>query len=315
MNRRDFIIRTGRLFGGLAFAWGAGIFFHNRQYAEKKVVELKDGTKKLSEDNSLLSVVRGDDAYEITKKAVELLGGMQKFIKRGDIVSIKPNIGWDRTEEQAANTNPNVIKALIELCFDAGAKEVRVGDVPCVEPNRSYQRSGIAKVAKETGAKLIMPEERFMKEMNLKGEFVKNWLVFVPMIDVDKIINVPIVKHHSLTLTTIGMKNWFGIVSGPRNQLHQHAHEAIVDLAKFVNPVLTIIDAYRVLVKSGPQGGSLAFVKLKKTIASSTNPVAADAFGAKLLDLDPLQLRFIQLAQKAGLGSAEWTEVTEDTIE
>jgi len=309
MDRRDFIVRTSKLIGGLALAWGAGLFFHNKEYAREGITELKGQVKKLSQSNSVLSVAVGDDPYKITVQAIDLLGGIEKFISKGDIVSIKPNIGWDRLPEQAANTNPLVVKAMVELCLKAGAKEVRVGDVPCVEPNRSYQRSGIAKAVTEAGGKIIMPEERFMKEVNIKGEFIKNWLVFTPLMEVDKIINIPIVKHHSLTLTTIGMKNWFGIVSGARNQLHQQAHEAIVDLAKFVRPVLTVIDGYRVLTRNGPQGGSLAFVSLKKTVAASPDPVAADAFGAKLLGLNPSQLRFIQLAQQAGLGSLEWTQV------
>ncbi|OGF67504.1 MAG: hypothetical protein A2Y62_16275 [Candidatus Fischerbacteria bacterium RBG_13_37_8] len=259
--------------------------------------------KLVAKAGSIISVATGEDPYMITKKAIEAYGGMQRYINRGDIVSLKPNIGWDRIPQQAANTNPLVIKALVEMCLQAGAKEVRVGDVPCVEANRSYQRSGIAQAAEEAGGKIIMPEERYMKEINIKGQFIKNWPVFVPLLEVDKIINVPIVKHHSLTLTTLGMKNWFGIISGARNQLHQQVHEAIVDLALFVRPVLTVVDGFRILTRNGPQGGSPAFVSEKKTVAISTDPVAADAFGAKLLGLNPTQLRFLILAQEAGLGS------------
>lgn len=310
MDRRDFIIRMSKLVGGLGVAWGAGIYFHNKEYIKGDMPKEIDRSKKMTEkQESILAVSVGDDPHAITKKAMELLGGMGKFIKRGDIVAIKPNIGWDRLEEQAANTNPMVVKAIVELCLEAGAKEVRVGDVPCVEPNRSYQRSGIAKAVKEAGGKVIMPEDRFMKEVSIKGEFIKDWSVFMPLVEVDKVINIPIVKHHSLTLATIGMKNWFGIVSGHRNQLHQQAHEAIVDLANFVRPVLTVIDAYRVLTRGGPQGGSLAFVAKKRTVAISPDPVAADAFGAKILGLNPAKLRFIQLANEVGLGSLEWKQI------
>lgn len=313
MERRDFIIKIGKLMGGLGVAWGAGIYFHDKEYIKKEMTkEISRGKKVDEKQDSVLAVSVGDDPYYITRKAMELLGGMDKFIKRGDIVAIKPNIGWDRLEEQAANTNPMVVKAMVELCIEAGAKEVRVGDVPCVEPNRSYQRSGIAKAVEEAGGKIIMPEDRFMKEVNIKGEFIKDWLVFMPMVEVDKIINIPIVKHHSLTLVTIGMKNWFGIVSGARNQLHQQAHEAMVDLANFVRPVLTVIDAYRILTRGGPQGGSLAFVANKRTVAISPDPVAADAFGAKILGLNPSELRFIKLASEAGLGTLEWKQIASE---
>src|SRR4030042_7086237 len=196
MERRDFIIKTIKLAGGLSIACGAGFFFHNRKYGGTSVEQdLKVMPKLVAKAGSIISVATGEDPYMITKKAIEAYGGMQRYINRGDIVSLKPNIGWDRIPQQAANTNPLVIKALVEMCLQAGAKEVRVGDVPCVEANRSYQRSGIAQAAEEAGGKIIMPEERYMKEINIKGQFIKNWPVFVPLLEVDKIINVPIVKH------------------------------------------------------------------------------------------------------------------------
>lgn len=303
MERREFISKLFKLAGGLAITWGAGLYFYNKKYKkELPISEIEFPAAGFKSQNSVISVSVGDDPYQLTKLVIDKLGGIKKFISRGDIVSIKPNIGWDRIPEQAANTNPLIIKALVELCLEAGAREVRVGDVPCTEPNRSYHRSGIAQAAIEAGGKIILPEDIYMKEVNIKGEYIKTWLAFVPLLEVDKIINVPIVKHHSLTLTTLGMKNWFGIISGPRNKLHQQVHEAIVDLAMFVKPILTIIDGYRILTRNGPQGGSLAFVKLKKTVAATTDPVAADTFGASLLGLDPYQLRFLQLAEKAGLG-------------
>ena len=310
IERREFIKKSAKIAGALGLTWGAGLFFHNRQYADKERIEdIKPAQKLTGVAASIIAVAVGEDPYALTKQAVEKLGGIGKFISRGDVVAIKPNIGWDRLPEHAANTNPFVVKALVDLCLETGAKEVRVGDVPCVDSQKSYQRSGIAKVVIESGGKIIFPEERFLKEVNFKGELIKNWIAFIPLLEADKIINVPIVKHHSLTLATIGMKNWFGIVSGPRNQLHQQVHEAIVDIAAFVRPVLTVIDGFRVLTRNGPQGGSLAFVKQMKTIAASANPVLADAFGAQLLGLNPSQLRFLQLAEKAGLGSFTGTRI------
>lgn len=249
-----------------------------------------------------LAVVKGEDPYHLTKNAVSLLGGMNKFISKGDIVVVKPNIGWDRRPQQAANTNPEVVKATVELCYEAGAKQVKVLDNPCNQARRTYARSGIAKAAKSAGAKVYFPNPRHLKKINIKGEWLKEWEVFSDFLEVDKIINVPIAKHHSLTRLTMGMKNWLGCLGGNRNQLHQQIDKAITDLSAFFKPCLTILDAYRILIKNGPQGGRLSDVKIQKTVIAGIDYVAVDAFGATLFGLKPENLGYLQLAYKRGLG-------------
>lgn len=249
-----------------------------------------------------LAVVIGESPGLITKEAVSMLGGINRFISKGDKVMVKPNIGWDRTPEQAACTNPEVVKALVELCFEAGAKAVTVLDNPCNPARRTYLRSGIAKAAKAAGAKTPYPNQHKLKKLPLNGEKLKEWEVYTDFTEVDKIINVPAAKHHSLSRVTLGMKNWLGALGGNRNALHQGLDYAMVDLAAFFKPVLTVLDAYRILHRNGPQGGRLSDAKLAKTVVAGVDYVAVDAMGATFFDIKPEDLPFLQIATERGLG-------------
>ena len=146
--------------------------------------------------------------------------------------------------------------------------------------------------------------------MDLQGDVLRAWPVFDPFLNVDKVINIPIAKHHGLTGTTLGMKNWYGMLGGQRNQLHQKIHESLVDLADFVRPTLTIIDCYRILLRNGPTGGNLEDVLLKKTLVASTDPVAVDAYVAKSYwNLEVDALPYLKMAAKRGLGTYEFEKV------
>jgi uncharacterized protein (DUF362 family) len=249
-----------------------------------------------------LALVEGDSPAKITKEAIAVLGGMDKFVAKGDVVMIKPNIGWDRTPELAACTNPEVVKALVELSFGAGAKKVIVMDNTTNQAQRCYARSGIQAAAKDAGADVPFINERRVKKMAIKGEWLKEWDVLQDFIEVDKLINVPIVKHHSLCRATLGMKNWLGAVGGSRNQLHQSIDQAVVDLAAFFKPALTVLDAYRILIRNGPQGGRSSDTKLLKTIVAGKDWVACDAMGATFLDIPPAEMPFIKIAGQKGFG-------------
>ena len=180
-----------------------------------------------------MAVVQGDDPAQLARRAIEELGGIRRFISRGDVVVIKPNIAWDRTAEQAANTNPQVVAEVCRLCLEAGARRVIVTDVSINDPRSCFARSGIAAAARAAGAEVILPEERLFREVDLRGRGADAWPVLEPFLSADKMINIPIAKHHSLTGATLGMKNWYGILGGPRQRLHQHIHESLVDLADF----------------------------------------------------------------------------------
>jgi len=254
---------------------------------------------------SLVSKVTGDSPYEIAKKGVELLGGMKKFVGKQDVVMIKPNIGWNRQVEHAANTNPEVLKAVIEMVFDAGAKKVIVMDNTCHKSEDTYRRSGIKEMVEKSGAEIRFSDENRLVVHPFNGEKLKKWPVFRDHLEVDKFINVPILKHHSSAGLTIGMKNLYGIIGGRRGKLHRDMGENIADLAYGFKTHLTIVDAYRILKRNGPVGGRLSDVELKKTVICSENifeadVVAVDVFGKSVDEVD-----FIAAGFRRGMGQKD----------
>lgn len=253
------------------------------------------------------ATAKSGEPRNLVAKAIENLGGMNRFIARGDVVVVKPNIAWDRTPEQAANTNPELVAEVVRQCWGAGAKRIIVTDVSCNEPRRCFMRSGIQAAASAAGAEVILPNPDMFREVDLGGVVLKSWPVYTPFLEADKIINLPIAKHHELTGATLGMKNWYGILGGQRNRLHQQIHQSLVDLANFMLPTLTILDCYRILLRNGPTGGNLEDVALKKTVLAGTDPVALDAWAAKAYwNLDPAHLPYLGIAANRGLGIVEY---------
>jgi uncharacterized protein (DUF362 family) len=249
-----------------------------------------------------IAIAQGESPAALARESIKGLGGMGRFVAKGDVVMVKPNIGWDRTPELAACTNPELVKALVEMCMEAGAKKVIVMDNTTNQAQRCYARSGIQAAAKSAGADVPFVNERRIKKMSIKGEWLKDWDVIQEFVEADKIINVPIAKHHSLCRVTLGMKNWLGAIGDPRNQLHQKLDEAEVDLAAFFKPTLTVLDAWRILVRNGPQGGRPSDTKLMKTVAAGVDYVAMDALGASFFEIPPSELPFLVLAAKRKLG-------------
>lgn len=246
----------------------------------------------------------------LTRKLVEAAGGMSRFVSRGDVVVIKPNISWARAPQFGATTHPEVLRAVVRLCFDAGAKTVRIADHTIHDARQCFLATGVAQVAKETGAELVYPSSSLMREMHLHGHRLQMWPVFAPIVEADKRINIPVAKVHSISRLTLGMKNWIGGVGGRRNALHQDIHQSIVDLAQFFKPDLTIIDATRIMIDNGPSGGSLSDVVLRNRLILSDDPVAADAHVAnRLFQLEPKEIGYIRLAEKWGLGTTDITRV------
>jgi uncharacterized protein (DUF362 family) len=246
----------------------------------------------------------------LVQKALENLGGMRRFVARQDVVVIKPNIAWDRTPEQAANTNPELVAEVVRQCWSAGAKRVIVTDVSCNEARRCFHRSGIEAAARAAGAEIILPDPEKFRDVEIGGVVLKTWPVFTPFLEADKILNLPIAKHHELTGATLGMKNWYGILGGQRNRLHQQIHQSLADLAAFMLPTLTVMDCYRILLRNGPTGGNLEDVALKKTVVAGTDPVALDAYVAKAYwNLDAEHLPYLRMAAARGLGVVEFEKL------
>lgn len=251
-------------------------------------------------------LAKNADPAELTRRAIEALGGMERFVSKGNTVVVKPNIGWDRTVELGANTHPEVVGTLVILALQAGAKRVRVMDNTCNDARRCYRRSGIEEAAKKAGAKVLHLRKGRGVEMKIGGRLIESWPVFREITEADILINAPVAKHHGLTQASLSMKNLFGAIDGRRNQLHQNVSLASVELAAFFKPQLTVLDGSRVLLRNGPQGGNPEDVAHPRVLMAGTDPVAIDAFGATLLGLRPDDLPHIAMAESRGLGRREW---------
>ncbi|HMD72081.1 MAG TPA: DUF362 domain-containing protein [Bryobacteraceae bacterium] len=256
-----------------------------------------------------------EEARRLTRAAIGALGGMGRFVSKGNAVWVKPNIGWDRGPEQAACSNPDVVATLVELCYQAGAAKVTVGDNPCVSPENSFARSGIQAAARKAGARCFYMDERKFRRMALHGRILKEWEIYTEAVEADRLINVFIPKQHSLSKATLGMKNLMGLAGGPRNRFHQDIAGALADLAAFLHPQLIVVDAVRVLAANGPTGGNLADVRRRDTVAAGVDQVAMDAFGAALLGLRPEEIGFISEAHSRGLGTMDFRALAPAMLE
>lgn len=256
-------------------------------------------------------IASGASPAENVQRALAGVGGIEQFVKRGEKVVIKPNCAWDRTPEQAANTDPALVGALVRLCLAAGAASVVVADSTCHDPDRSFARSGLAAAAKAAGARIAHQTSGGTVRLDLGGVQLGPWDVLKAIADADRVINVPLVKHHALARATVGMKNWIGAVTGPRSALHQRLPQVTAELGAAFRPTLTVVDATRIMISGGPTGGSLASVRTLNQVAVSTDPVAADAWGASLLDLSARELSYLDIAARLGLGITDWSSISE----
>ncbi len=308
MERRDFLKQTGKAVALAAVTAGTGLYFHNRETGKEATIITKNVDFQVPPDNNLPSIVLSENENHTAamNASLDAIGGINRFVKPGERVTVKPNVGWDRTPQQAANTNPVLVAEMVRLCYEAGAKEVIVTDITCNDARRTFIRSGIRDAAEKAGARVILPKSEDYIQTNLNGKLLTTWPVLKYFIETDRFINMPIVKQHSLSRCTIGMKNLYGILGGQRAQLHQSIDQSIVDLAEFVKPTLIVVDATRVLLRNGPQGGSLADVEIANSVICATDQVAADARGAEFLGLNPEQVGHIILAEKTGLGNINY---------
>jgi len=312
IDRRSFLkVAGGGVLSASAFVAGAGLLYdrENAPAAAKATGLIRNYTVPDDPSRPQVVQIHGSDPKQTLDKAIERLGGIRRFISPGDKVAIKPNIGWDRVPKHAANTNPILVAAMVELCLGAGASEVVVTDASCNDPNRAYQKSGIGQAAYNAGARVLLPRKDRFREMPLQGVLLKEWPVYTPLIFVDKIINMAVCKHHNLTDgLTASMKNWYGILGGQRNLLHQDIHQSIFDLANFMRPTLTILDAIRVLVRNGPQGGSFSDTEIRNLVVAGTDQVAIDAIAADILGRDPMSIGYLALAD-GKLGNVDLNKV------
>ncbi len=261
-----------------------------------------------------LVAVRNGEPDAMFNKAIELMGGMNKYVKKGQTVVVKPNIGWNKPPEIGANTNPLLVKTVVEHCFQAGAKKVYVFDNVVYSStgmaDQCYKNSGIEDAAKSAGA-LVTPadNEKYFHKVEIPGKSLKKTAVHELVLESDVLINIPVLKNHRGTHLTIAMKNLMGIVW---DRLAYHSNDldqCIADFCLYKKPDLNIVDAYRVMMKDGPQGSVQGNAVLKKTLLISEDLVAIDAAATKIFGMKPEEVRYIKVANELGIGNMNLNEL------
>jgi uncharacterized protein (DUF362 family) len=269
--------------------------------------ELREEVPPPTKQEAYLAAVRGQDPKAATRAALAAIGGIERFVRSGADVIVKPNICVDyRSYEYGATTNPEVVAALVELCLGAGAKRVRVMDKPFGGGSESaYANSGIAAAVEAAGGKMeVMVGAKFRRTEIPEGRDITNWHVYQDILEADTLINVPIAKHHSLARLSLAGKNLLGVVSSP-SLLHANLGQRIADLVSVVRPSLTVVDAVRTLMAHGPTGGNLDDVRLTNTVIASHDIVAADAYAATLFELTGADIGYVKAAAEMGLGTMD----------
>ena len=243
----------------------------------------------------------------MVRSAIAALGGMERFVPRDANVIVKPNICVAyHTYEYAATTNPWVVGALVKLCYEAGARSVRVMDYPFGgSAEDAYEVSGIAEQVKAAGGEMVvMPRMKFVPMDIPQAKSLKQSDVYDDALKADVLINVPIAKDHSLARLTLGMKNLMGLIHY-REAVHGDMGQRLADLTGLFRPQLTVVDAVRILMANGPTGGNLDDVKQTNTIIASPDIVAADSYAATLFEMQPEELLYILAGTQRGLGRSD----------
>jgi len=246
--------------------------------------------------------VENGEPADLLKAALNEYGGMSTFISKGDIVVVKPNIGWDRAPQYAANSNPDLIAEIVKACYEAGAKTVKVFDRTCNNSRRCYKNSQIEEKASAVDAEVSqIRDEKFVDLAIKNGKLLKEWPIYKDYLEADKVINVPIAKHHSMSRVTLGLKNLMGVMGGNRGSIHTDFDIKLSDIDGAILPTLTIMDAYRILTANGPVGGNLAHVKQPRTLIVSPCVVTTDYLALELFGINVQEVGHVKEAINRGL--------------
>ncbi len=261
----------------------------------------------------ILAKAQGTNYAHLVGDTVQALGGMKKFVNSGDVVVVKPNMAWDQTPELAANAHPVVVRKVVELCLEAGAKQVKVLDHTCDDARRAYASSGIkdaVEAIKDPRAVVEFVDERRFVELTVeKARALKKWYFYKDIMEADRFINIPVAKQHSESRLTMCLKNMMGAIGGWRGRIHVGLHQNIADMNLLLRPDLHILDATRILMRNGPKGGKVEDVEVKNLVFAGTDPVALDAYGTSLFGLKPEDLGYIVKAYQAGRGEMDLNKI------
>jgi len=315
VSRREFLLRLGlttALIAGTGLA--ARKLWQPKHFVpgfEKEVgLQLRSYAPEVSKVLPSLAIAHGTGHEQTIRAAMDALGGMGRFIKKGDIVMIKPNVAFDRPPALAATTHPDALRAVAKLVREAGAAKVLIADNPINSPTGCFLKSGLTAVASEMNLDLMYPEASSFAPLQLEGEILKHWTFFhEPFKTATKVIGLAPCKDHNLCHASMTTKNWYGLLGGRRNQFHQHIHSIVSDFALMMKPTLVILDGMNVLMSNGPTGGRLSDVKPMNTIVAGTDMVAVDSYGySHLLERDIAELTYLHKAQERGLGNLNWEQ-------
>jgi uncharacterized protein (DUF362 family) len=310
ISRRDFLARAAKAGAAVAATGVVGYWLYNRTGPKTQtvtdLVSLPDFS--LPQVGSKMSIVTGTERVKTIDRAFAALGGIEQFIKKGDRVLLKVNAAFASPPALGATAHPQLVAEVIRLCHRAGAASVVVSDNPINDPQSCFRLTGIAEAAQTAGAQLVLPQEGYFRPTTVRnGTLIKNWpLLYEPFRGVNKLIGIAPVKDHHRSGASMSIKNWYGLMGGRRNMFHQDIHNIIKELAMLVSPTLVILDGTTTMMSNGPTGGSLDDLKQTNTMIVSTDPVAADAFGATLLGKSAASLPFIAKAAAAGRGTADY---------
>ncbi len=311
INRRQFMVRSAKAGASILAAGAIGFWFYDsagpgRQTEEAAAQQIPDFS--MPELGGRMSIVRGSNRSETLKLALQAIGGLDAFIKKGDRVLLKVNAAFASAPILSATSHPEMVTAITRLCFKAGAASVTVTDNPINDPASCFRLTGIEQAARSAGAVVVLPQKELFKPVTLsQAQLIRNWpVLYKPLSRVDKIIGTAPVKDHHRSGASMIMKNWYGLLGGRRNIFHQDIHTIIKELAMMMRPTLVVLDGTTTMMHNGPTGGSLSDLKNTHTMIVSTDQVAADAFGATLLDKTVADLAFIRKAEAVGLGTADF---------
>jgi len=313
LTRRQFLARTTKAGLSVAAAGAISYWLYDAkapqpQPPKQKLVTLADFSTA-PKTGKTISIVTGTERVKTANKAIDLLGGIERFITAGETVLIKPNVAFASPPIVGATTNPDLIAHIVRLCYNrAGAKRVIVTDNPINDPASCFQLTGVGQAATAAGAQVILPKPNLFRPTILPaGKLIKSWpILYAPFEKVDKVIGIAPLKSHQRAGASMTMKNWYGLLGGKRDIFHQNINTIITELAMMVRPTLVILDATEVMITNGPTGGSVSDLRRTKTMIVSTDQVAADSFGSGFLNLSVDKLPYLAKAQQAGAGTTDY---------
>jgi len=311
INRRQFMARSAKAGASILAACSISYWFYDSigpTHSAQEVTGVQIPDFSMPELGQRMSIVEGRNRSETLGLALKSIGGIEAFIKKSDRVLLKVNAAFASPSLLSATTHPDIVSEITRLCLKAGAASVTVTDNPINDPASCFRLTGIEQAARSAGATVLFPQKELFKPFTLpQAQLIRNWpVLYEPLNRINKVIGTAPVKDHHRSGASMIMKNWYGLLGGRRNIFHQDIHTIIKELAMMIKPTLVVLDGTTTMMRNGPTGGSLADLKETRTMIVGTDQVAADAFGASLLDKTVDELAFIKKAEANGVGTADF---------